>query len=190
MRGAGSKPPAAPSLETSFCSWGLRLLLRLSASSASAATSRGARRRVAPRRAARRTRRVGLRRTAASACVFARQFWLLRLRLLPFGLPRPRLSLTARRTRRGGRRDGRAASGSAARPCRHVTAPLPIGRLLLDFNISSSSLLSASSASAATTRGAADAPRRAGLMTRAMRGDDVRMRMRDARRALRASRAA
>ena len=79
MRGAGSKPPAAPSLEASFCSWGLRLLLRWSASSASAATSRGTRRGVAPRRAARRTRRVGLRRSAASACVFARQSWLLRL---------------------------------------------------------------------------------------------------------------
>ena len=54
-------------------------------SPASAATSRGARRRVALRRAARRTRRVGLRRTAASACAFARPKFLLRLRLLPFG---------------------------------------------------------------------------------------------------------
>ena len=78
-------------------------------------------------------------------------------------LPRPWLSLTWRRTRRGGRRDRRAASGRAAWPCRHVTAPPPIGRLLLDFNTSSSSSRSASSASAATARGAADAPRRAGV---------------------------
>ena len=85
MRGAGSKPPAAPSLKTSFCSGGLRLPLRWSASSASAATSRGARHRVALRRAARRTRRVGLRCTAASACAFARRNLLLRLRLLSFG---------------------------------------------------------------------------------------------------------
>ena len=67
LSGAGSKPPAAPSLTTTFCSFGLRLLLRRSASSASKATARGARRRVAPRRAARQTRRVGLRRTAALA---------------------------------------------------------------------------------------------------------------------------
>jgi hypothetical protein len=53
------------------------LLLRHSASSASAAAARGARRRVTPRRAARRTRRVGLRRTAASAHAHARFFWLL-----------------------------------------------------------------------------------------------------------------
>ena len=44
----------------------------LLASSASAAAARGAWRRVTPRRAARRTRRVGLRRTAASAHAHAR----------------------------------------------------------------------------------------------------------------------
>ena len=126
MRGAGSKPPAAPSLKTSFCSGGLRLLLRWSASSASAATSRGARRRVALRRAARRTRRVGLRRTAASTCAFARSkiaspapaasIWLF---LRHLRRPRAARGVESRYVEL---RDGRAASGSAARPGRHVTA--------------------------------------------------------------------
>ena len=53
-----------------------------------------------------------------------------------FALHTPKAQLNEPTT---GQRDGRAASGSAARSCRHVTAPPPIGRLLLDSDISSSS---------------------------------------------------
>ena len=164
MRGAGSKPPAAPSLRTSFCSGGLRLPLRWSASLESAATSRGARHRVALRRAARRTRRVGLRCAAASACAFARPKFLLRLRLLPFGLLRHlRRPRAARRveSRCVELRGGRAASGCAARPRRRARSRDPI------FSSGSGCFhLAFSPASAATSRGA---PRRVALRRAARR---------------------
>ena len=137
LSGSGSKSPAALYLKT----FGL-LLLRPSAASSAfgffgicgdrarrAASSRAASGCATdvPRRAAPHGR-VGVRVCATILASSASATSILLPRLL-----------TARRTRRGGRRDGRVASGNAARPCRHVTAPPPIGWLLLDSNTGSSS---------------------------------------------------